>query len=67
MVYLHPCSLVARSKIVGFFNPFIIVHTQNMVLGFNLYLDSQSICVLGFGFPIMGDPMLGDPNALLFP
>ena len=44
-----------------------IVHTQNMVHGLNLYLDSQSICVVGFGFPTMGGPMLGDPNTLLFP
>ena len=44
-----------------------IVRTQNMVPRLNLYLGSQSICVVGFRSPTMGGPMLGDPNALLFP
>ena len=35
-----------------------IVCTQNMAVGFNLYLGSQSICIVGFGFPTMGGPML---------
>ena len=44
-----------------------IVCTQNLVLGLNLYLDLESICVVGFEFPTIGGPILGDPNALLFP
>ena len=38
-----------------------------MAVGLNLYLGSQSICIVDFGFPTMGDPMLSNPNALLFP
>ena len=34
-----------------------------MVNKLNLYLGSQSIYIVGFGFPIMGSPMLGDPGA----
>ena len=44
-----------------------LVCTQNMVPGFNLYLGSQFICVVAFGFPIIDGPILGDPNTLLFP
>ena len=43
------------------------MHTQNMAIRLNLYLSSQSICIVGFGFPTMGGPMLGDPSTLLFP
>ena len=42
---------------------FKIVHAQNMVLGLNLYLSSQSICVVGFGFPTMSSPLLRNPVA----
>ena len=45
----------------------IIVGTQNMVVGLNLYLGSQSICIVGFGFPIMGGPMLDNLSTLMFP
>ena len=38
-----------------------------MIIGLNLYLGSQSICIVGFGFPTMGGPMLGDPNIFPFP
>ena len=38
-----------------------------MAIRLNLYLGSQSICIVRFGFPTMGDPMLKNPNALLFP
>ena len=38
-----------------------------MVVGLNLYLGSLSICIVGFGFPIMGGPMLGNLSTLLFP
>ena len=34
-----------------------------MVNKLNLYLGSQSIYIVGFGFPIMGSPMLGDLGA----
>ena len=44
-----------------------IVHTQNMVVGLNLYLGSQSICIVGFGFLTMGGPILGNLSTLLFP
>ena len=30
-------------------------------------LGSQSICIVGFGFPTMGDPMLENLSILLFP
>ena len=36
------------------------MRTQNMAVGLNLYLGSQSICIVDFGFPTMGDPMLGN-------
>ena len=38
-----------------------------IAIGLNLYLDSQSICIVGFGFPTKGGPMLGSPGPLLFP
>ena len=53
--------------VFSFFTPMVIVGTQNMAIGLNLYLDSQSICIVGFGFPIMGDPMLSNLITLLFP
>ena len=37
-----------------------------MILGLDLYLGLQSICVMGFRFPTMGGPLLGDPIALVF-
>ena len=30
------------------------------------FLGSQSICVVSFGFPIIGGPMLGNPNTPCF-
>ena len=36
-----------------------------MVVGLNLYLGSQSICIVGFGFPTMGDPLLDNLNTLM--
>ena len=39
----------------------ILVRTQNMATGLNLYSGSQSICMVGFGFPTMGGPSPGDP------
>ena len=30
------------------------MRTQNIAIGFNLYLDSQFICIVGFGFPTKG-------------
>ena len=53
--------------VFSFFTPMVIVGTQNMAIGLNLYLDSQSICIVGFGFPTMGGPILRDPDTLLFP
>ena len=44
-----------------------IVRTQNMAVGLNFYLGSQSICIVGFGFPTMGGRMLCNLSALLFP
>ena len=38
-----------------------------MAIGLNLYLGSQSICIVGFGFPTMGGPMLGNLSTPLFP
>ena len=43
-----------------------LMHTQNMAIRLSLYLSSQSICIVDFGFPTMGGPMLGDPSTLLF-
>ena len=43
------------------------VRTQNMTVGLSLYLGSQSICIVGFGFPTIGGSMLGSPNTLPFP
>ena len=37
---------------------FDVVCTQSMANGLNLYLGSQSIYIVGFGFPIMGNPSL---------
>ena len=42
------------------------VRTQNMAIGLNLCLGSQSICIVGVGFPTTGDPLLGNLSALLF-
>ena len=38
-----------------------------MVVRLNLYLGSLFICIVGFGFPTMGGPMLGNLSTLLFP
>ena len=38
-----------------------------MAIRLSLYLGSQSICIMGFGFPTMGGPMLRDLSTLLFP
>ena len=64
-----PTKLWVLSFSLGEFLFFLItlVCTQNMVPGLNLYLGSQFICVLAFGFPIMDGPILDDPNTLLFP
>ena len=39
------------------------VHAQFIFNGLNLYLGSQLICIMGFEFPTMGNPLLGDPIA----
>ena len=44
-----------------------IVHTPSINIGLRLYLGSQSICIMGFGFPTMGGSMLRSPNTPLFP
>ena len=49
------------------FSKYASLRTQDMIIGLNLYLGSQSICIVGFGFPTMGGPMLGDPNIFPFP
>ena len=49
------------------FSKYVIMRIQNMAIGLNLYLGSQSICIVGFGFPTMGCPMLGHLSTLLFP
>ena len=36
-----------------------------MAIGLHLYLSSQSICIVGFEFPTMGGPMLGNLSTLL--
>ena len=38
-----------------------------MDIRLNLYLGSQSICIVSFGFPAMGGPILENPNVLMFP
>ena len=38
-----------------------------MTIGFSLYLDLQSIWIMGFGFPTIGGSMLSSPNTFLFP
>ena len=38
----------------------VCVRTQNMVNGLDLYLGSQLICIVGFGFPTMGSLWFGD-------
>ena len=38
-----------------------------MAIRLSLYLSSQSICIVDFGFPTMGGPMLGNLSTLLFP
>ena len=45
----------------------IYVRTQNMAVGLNLYLGSQSICIVGFEFSTMSGPMLSILSTLLFP
>ena len=39
-----------------------IVCTQDIAIGLNLYLGSQSICIVGFGFPTKGDPYAWKPR-----
>ena len=60
-------SCIARLGPVGSGVQPPIMRTQIMVIGLNLYLSSQSICVVDFRFPTMGGPMLGNLNPLLFP
>ena len=43
------------------------MRTPSTTIGLNLYLGSQSIYIVGFGFLTMGGSMLGSPNTLLFP
>ena len=43
-----------------------VVRIQNMTVGLYSYLGSQSICIVGFGFPTKDDPMLRSPGTLLF-
>ena len=38
-----------------------------MAIGLNLYLGSQSICIVSFEFSTLGGTILGDPSTLLFP
>ena len=45
----------------------VAMRIQNIAIGLKLYLDSQSICIVGFGFPTKSDPMLGSLETLLFP
>ena len=37
-----------------------------MDIRLNLYLGSQSICIVSFGFSTMGGPSLGDPVTFVF-
>ena len=37
-------------------------YPKYMAIGLNLYLRSQSIYFVGFGFSIVGGPMLGKPK-----
>ena len=41
----------------------IFVCTQYIFNSLNLYLGSQLICIMGFEFPTIGSPLLGDPIA----
>ena len=60
-------SRTSLSLSLNHINLNVCVCTQNMTIGLNLYLGSQSICVVGLGFPNMGDPILGNLSTLLFP
>ena len=44
--------------------PYMVVHTQNGFNKMGWYLGSQLICIVGLEFPIMGNPLLGNPIAL---
>ena len=50
-----------------FHDLYIHMRTQNMAVGVNFYLGSQSTCIVGFEFPAMGGPILGNLSTLLFP
>ena len=55
-----------QSMVVGLNLQLGFVRTQNMAVGLNLCLGSQSICIVGVGFPTTGDPLLSNLSALLF-
>ena len=40
-----------------------IVRAKNIVNELSLFLGSQPICIVGFGFPTMGNSLPGDPSA----
>ena len=42
---------------------FRLVRTKNIVNWLSLFLGSQPICIVGFGFPTMGNSLHGDPGA----
>ena len=65
LVFLFPSIWLARDPKL-FRNLIIIVRAQNMAIEPNLYSGSQSICIVGFEFPIMGGPTLGGLSTLLF-
>ena len=39
----------------------VVMRTQSMANGLNLYLGSESIYIVGFMFPTMGNILLGEP------
>ena len=39
------------------------MRTKNIVNRLSLFLGSQPICIVGFGFPTMGSLLPGDPVA----
>ena len=58
-----PVHVSAKPQIHRRFSQTVpIMRTQNMVIKLNLHLGSQSIYIVGFAFPTMGTPMLGDPG-----
>ena len=39
------------------------MRTKNILNELSLFLDSQPICIVSFGFPTMGNSLHGDPSA----